>query len=233
MSNKFYAVLKGRIPGIYESWNVAKQQVDGHAGAKFRGFTSRVEANAWLAGRAITEAPKPDPLGPLSVLLGSEEVPVETTWLIAFDGGSRSNPGRAASAISVWNPKGILVAEIGHYHDENRSSNYAEWYALNMALQYIKNNNIPATTIQGDSMLVIEQVCGRFTVAARHLQEFAREVSDVLSAACESGAVKWIGIKHVRRAHNKEADRVVNEALDKNKTIYRVNTSAEQTMPEE
>ena len=232
MSNKFYAVLEGRVPGIYESWNTARQQVDGHAGAKFRGFATRAEAHAWLTGKFMpTEAPKPDPLGALSVLLGSQEGEPEQTWLIAFDGGSRSNPGRAASAIAVWHPNGTLAAEISHYHYEDRSSNYAEWYALNMALQYIKNNKITAATIQGDSMLVIEQVCGRFAVLAPHLRELAREAADLLAGA--SASSKWIGIKHVRRAHNKDADRLVNEALDAHKTICRINTLKEQTTPEE
>ena len=225
----YYAVLNGRNPGIYESWTTAKQQVDGFPAAKFRGFPTREQATAWLSGTFMpTEAPKPDPLGALSVLLGSTEDVPEAPWTFAFDGGSRSNPGRAASAFCAWDPSGNLVAEVAHYHYENRSSNYAEWYALIMALEYIQQNKIVAAVIQGDSMLVIEQVCGRFAVLAPHLRDFARSAADILVAT-----TGWIGIKHVRRALNKVADALVNEALDTHTDVRRINISKAQTKPEE
>ncbi len=229
-SQKYYAVLEGRSPGIYESWTAAKQQVDGFPAAKFRGFATRPEATAWLSGKFMpTEAPKPDPLGALSVLLGSAEDVPDAHWTFAFDGGSRSNPGRAASAFCAWDPSGTLVVEIAHYHYEDRSSNYAEWYALIMVLEYIQRNKITAAVIQGDSMLVIEQVCGRFAVLATHLRDFARNAADIIA----STGAKWIGIKHVRRTLNKAADALVNEALDIHTDVRRINISKAEPKPEE
>lgn len=233
-SQKYYAVLNGRNPGIYESWTTAKQQVDGFPAAKFRGFTTRPEAAAWLSGKFMpTEAPKPDPLGALSVLLGSVEDVPNAHWTFAFDGGSRSNPGRAASAFCAWDPSGALVVEIAHYHYEDRSSNYAEWYALIMVLEYIQRNKITAAVIQGDSMLVIEQVCGRFAVLAPHLRDFARSAADILASITLISGSIWIGIKHVRRALNKAADTLVNEGLDTHTDVRRINISKAEPKPEE
>jgi ribonuclease HI len=48
MANKFYAVAVGREPGIYTDWPLAKRQVDGFAGALYKGFPDRAEAEAWL-----------------------------------------------------------------------------------------------------------------------------------------------------------------------------------------
>ncbi len=48
-SKKFYAVAVGRVPGLYSVWEQARRQVDGFAGARFKGFSSRGEAEAWLA----------------------------------------------------------------------------------------------------------------------------------------------------------------------------------------
>jgi ribonuclease HI len=42
--NKFYVVWKGKIPGIYESWEECLIQVDGFAGASYKSFTSKTEA---------------------------------------------------------------------------------------------------------------------------------------------------------------------------------------------
>lgn len=45
---KFYAVAKGHQAGIYTTWAAAKQQVDGVAGARYKSFPTRNEAQAWL-----------------------------------------------------------------------------------------------------------------------------------------------------------------------------------------
>ena len=49
---KIYAVATGRRPGIYAEWfgeNGAGAQVKSFAGARYKGFTSRAEAEASLA----------------------------------------------------------------------------------------------------------------------------------------------------------------------------------------
>ena len=43
MKKKIYAVRKGRIPGIYDTWDEAKSQVLGFSGEQFRGFTYMTE----------------------------------------------------------------------------------------------------------------------------------------------------------------------------------------------
>ena len=35
---KFYAVKKGRTPGIYRTWDAAKEQIDGFSGAEYKSF---------------------------------------------------------------------------------------------------------------------------------------------------------------------------------------------------
>ena len=45
---KFYAVQKGHVPGIYASWDEAKVQVDGFAGAVYKSFSSKEEAALFL-----------------------------------------------------------------------------------------------------------------------------------------------------------------------------------------
>ena len=47
---KFYAVRKGRTPGIYLTWEDCSQQVTGVAGAIYKSFETRAEAERFLAG---------------------------------------------------------------------------------------------------------------------------------------------------------------------------------------
>jgi ribonuclease HI len=50
-NKKLYAVKHGRKPGIYKEWfgpHGAEVQIKGFAGARFKGFPSREEAEAWM-----------------------------------------------------------------------------------------------------------------------------------------------------------------------------------------
>ena len=44
--NKYYVVWKGKKPGIYETWNDCKKQIQGFEGARYMGFPDKEEAEA-------------------------------------------------------------------------------------------------------------------------------------------------------------------------------------------
>lgn len=46
----YYAVQKGRHPGVYESWSDCQREVTGAAGAVFKKFKTRAEAEAFVKG---------------------------------------------------------------------------------------------------------------------------------------------------------------------------------------
>lgn len=48
MSEKLYAVRKGRKKGIFHTWEECKCQVHGYAGAEFKSFKNRKEAEEYL-----------------------------------------------------------------------------------------------------------------------------------------------------------------------------------------
>lgn len=50
MAKKYYAVRKGKAPGIYMTWNDCKSQVDGFSGAEYKSFASLEEAAAFVDG---------------------------------------------------------------------------------------------------------------------------------------------------------------------------------------
>lgn len=47
--NKYYVVWKGRNPGVYDSWEACKQEIDGFAGALYKGFPDKASADAAFA----------------------------------------------------------------------------------------------------------------------------------------------------------------------------------------
>lgn len=56
MAKKVYAIKAGRKPGIYNTWDEAKAQVDGFKGAIYKGFTSVEEAKAFMEGATTSAA---------------------------------------------------------------------------------------------------------------------------------------------------------------------------------
>ena len=48
MASKFYAVKKGKIPGIYNSWDDCKKMVDGFPGAVYKSFKTLEEAETFV-----------------------------------------------------------------------------------------------------------------------------------------------------------------------------------------
>ncbi|QHO59426.1 Ribonuclease [Arachis hypogaea] len=57
----FYAVRRGRVPGIYKSWEECEHQVKGFRNNEHRGFHDLLEALAWLRSAASPPARRPTP----------------------------------------------------------------------------------------------------------------------------------------------------------------------------
>lgn len=53
--DNFYAVRKGRKPGVYRTWDQCKAQVTGYAGSEYKKFNSLEEANAFIAPQETLE----------------------------------------------------------------------------------------------------------------------------------------------------------------------------------
>ena len=52
---KYYAVKKGKVPGVYETWDDCKDQTHGFPGAVFKSFPTREEAQAFVGMDRQTE----------------------------------------------------------------------------------------------------------------------------------------------------------------------------------
>lgn len=94
---KYYAIACGRTPGIYDTWAAAQAQVTGYPGAKFKGFPTRKEAEAWIKNPTYSRTPGKTArsAGPSieDTSPGNGEVTIYT------DGGARFNPGPGGYGI--------------------------------------------------------------------------------------------------------------------------------------
>lgn len=58
MASKYYAVKKGKVPGIYLSWNDCKAMVDGYPGTVYKSFKTIEEAEKFITGEKIISGMK-------------------------------------------------------------------------------------------------------------------------------------------------------------------------------
>jgi ribonuclease HI len=126
---------------------------------------------------------------------------------VNVDGGARGNPGEAATGVVVRDGDGRVLEEraerIGH-----ATNNVAEYRALLAGIELAAEHGASELELIGDSELIVRQVEGRYKVKDATMRELHTEVKRLL-ADFDS----W-SIRHVRRAENADADRLVNEALD-------------------
>ncbi len=134
--------------------------------------------------------------------------------IIYTDGGSRGNPGRAAIGIVFCNEKGQVIKKFREYLGDNLTNNDAEYSAIIFSLKKFKvvfGKAIAETSdveVRADSELVVKQLNGAYRLTDPKIQQFFIEIWNL------KFDFKSVKFKHISREKNKEADRLVNEALD-------------------
>jgi ribonuclease HI len=124
------------------------------------------------------------------------------------DGGARGNPGPAAIGVVISGAEGGLLKSWGEYIGET-TNNQAEYKALLKALSLAAEMGASHLNCYLDSELVVKQLQGKYKIREEGLKLLA---SEALKLMKNFESVEFI---HVPREKNKLADRLVNEALDK------------------
>lgn len=127
--------------------------------------------------------------------------------MLFADGGSRGNPGPAASGAVLLTPGGDVLAEVGKFLGI-ATNNVAEWTALEIGLEEALRRGLTSISVRMDSELVVKQVRGEYRVKHPDLQPLHRRVIAMLRKFAH------VDIKHVRRKENALADALVNRVLD-------------------
>ncbi|WP_029407439.1 ribonuclease H family protein [Thiomicrorhabdus sp. Milos-T2] len=151
MAKKFYVVWQGRQPGIYTDWNSCKAQVDKFAGAKYKSFPTKAEAEQAFGGkgsygasssaasgskstsRAQTPIKKKPATNGIKTYTATEINAMSLDVKMFTDGGCEPNPGQAGSGMAVYRNNKIAELWYGLYNPMG-TNNTAELNALHQAL---------------------------------------------------------------------------------------------------
>lgn len=141
MAKKYYVVWKGRQPGIFTDWATCKKQVDKFAGARYKSFPTKEEAEAAFSGGRAPAGTSPSKSSParrrsgqsVKTYSADEVAAVEADIKIFTDGGCEPNPGQAGSGVAVYRDEKLHELWYGLYNP-NGTNNTAELNALHQAL---------------------------------------------------------------------------------------------------
>jgi probable phosphoglycerate mutase len=123
------------------------------------------------------------------------------------DGGARGNPGPAAYGYVLEAEDGTVLAAEGQSIG-SATNNVAEYSGLIAGLRKAAELHVPDVEVVSDSELMVKQMRGEYRVKNAALRTLSVEAA---ALAREFANVEY---RHVKRAHNELADRLVNEALD-------------------
>ena len=127
-----------------------------------------------------------------------------------FDGGARANPGPAGYGVYIVDNNGAVLAELFEPLGI-ATNNVAEYRGLIAALEWAVARGLKELAVKGDSLLIVEQMRGNYRVKNAGLIPLHQQARTLVSK------IGKVTFDHVRREHNKEADRLSNLAMDANR----------------
>lgn len=135
--------------------------------------------------------------------------------IIYTDGASRGNPGKAAIGVVFCNEKSQTIKEYSKCLGDKITNNEAEYKAVIFALKKFKSlfskklAKSSEVEVRSDSELMVKQLNAQYKLINEDIQKFFIEIWNL---KFDFGKVKF---KQIPREKNKEADRLANQALDK------------------
>lgn len=123
------------------------------------------------------------------------------------DGGSRGNPGPAASGFVLMTMDDVVIFQGGQFMGIT-TNNQAEYNSLKLALEEALQRGCQYIHVYMDSLLVINQMKGVYRVKHPDLIPYHQAVKALVPK------FKRVTFMHVPRELNKLADAMVNEVLD-------------------
>ncbi len=128
--------------------------------------------------------------------------------IIYADGACRGNPGPASIGVLLVGDDGEIRLEISHSIGEG-TNNRAEYQALITGLEEALRLGACEVDIRMDSVLVVQQIRGKFRVKNPGLQPLWQRAMQLLQSFAT------YRIRQIPREENTKADYLANCALDK------------------
>lgn len=214
---KYYAVVRGRRPGIYSVWygtGGAEEQIRGYAAALYRGFATRDEAGRWLENPSAKTG-KPSCTADAEAD-HAEPQPSSGPIVVYTDGACSGNPGPGGyGAVILKGDRRIEIAQGFRLTTNNRM----ELMACIAALESLK---APAVVdLHSDSRYVVNGICKGWARKWRasgwmRTKSEAAENADLwekLLDLCDKHRIRFFWVHgHAGNRENERCDQLATDA---------------------
>ncbi len=123
-----------------------------------------------------------------------------------FDGSSKGNPGPCSIGYVILDEEGKVVIDYSEQVSERNTNNFAEYTALTKLLERLIELKVDSVLIQGDSLLVVNQLNGQWAVKSENLKNL------YIIAKHHLKQIRDYRLEHVKRDKNKLADILAQSA---------------------
>lgn len=195
--NKVYAVRKGFLVGIFDSWEECKKSVDGYSGAEFKSFASRHEAELYLGFHQENHNP-----------------PNDSSIVQAYVDGSYDNATlRYSFGCVILLPNGNVEELMGIDNDPElrKSRNIAgELSGAMFAIEWAAKRGYKKIVIYHDYFGISKWISGEWkakSAVAKKYLDFVRSQKDTIEVLFEKV------VAHSGNLYNERADRLARTAL--------------------
>lgn len=131
-------------------------------------------------------------------------------WHIYIDGASSCNPGHAGAGVVIYDQNGNEIGRDSSYLGE-MTNNMAEYEALVRALSKASEFKVKNVFIYTDSLLVANQVLGKYKIKNATLRKYAEKVKSLICT------FDHFAVQYIPREKNRLADKLAKEAIMKRK----------------
>lgn len=210
---KIYAVKRGKVTGILQTWAECKDSVDGYSNAEYKSFFTEEEANEYLYGikSAVPDtAPEEE----------EERLPGQ---IIAYvDGSFDEAVGKYSFGCVMIAPGGEIVRESGNGDNPESialRNVTGEMLGAMYAVKWCDKNGYSAVKICYDYMGIEKWVTGEWKAKNSLTQKYAAFMK-------ESGRKLDISFHkiaaHTGNKYNEEADKLAKAALTEGNGIPKI-----------
>lgn len=229
-AKKYYGVKRGKITGVFNSWQECKDSVDGYPGAEYKGFATLEEAAAYLGEQFSLRFDVPHGQEmPKKTITDVTEFPSDGSLLAYVDGSYDDSLKKYAFGCVFLLPDGRIYVEYGN-GDNAQSIQHrnvtGEMLGAMYAVKFAMMNGFSGIEICYDYQGIEKWVTGewrakteltgkyaasmrewtrsieiRFTKVAAHTNVYYNELADKMA---KTGLRMGNGVPKVRRLEDME-----------------------------
>lgn len=230
-AKKFYAVKKGKKTGIFASWEECKNLVSGYAGAQYKGFSTRKEAEAYLSGEEDagrlkkTELSESDSDSKKEASL--KDLPAPDTLLAYVDGSYDNSLPRYAFGCVFILPDGRIYTEYGNgdNQDSLKLRNVTgEMLGAMFAVKFAMKNGFKKLEIRYDYQGIEKWVTGEW----KSKTELTRKYAEAMRSWSRAVAIHFTKVAaHTNVEFNELADKLAKTGLVKGNGVPMIRLTEE------